>query len=79
MRHRFWAIVVGELAGTRLGIADTCEDLLDQQIQVIVSRVRNDGWKRPQREVEDDFRRLVRSMIDLAKARAYPDLHEDTY
>jgi hypothetical protein len=79
MRDRFWNIITGELAGTRLGVADLCEDLLDNQIEMIVSKVRADGWKRPQTEVEDDFRRLVRNMIDLAKRRGYGELHEDTY
>ncbi len=79
MRYRFWGIVVQELAPTGLGIADNCEDLLDSQIQFIVGKIRADGWKRPQKDVEDDFRRLIRSMIALAKERGYGELHEDTY
>ena len=79
MHQRFWAIVDAELKGTGLGISPSCRGTIDDQIRTIVDSVGTGGWQRPQPDVEADFRRLIREMIRLAKARNYQELHEDTF
>lgn len=79
MHERFWDIVHDELQRARLGMTQSCEGTIRDQIAQIVDAVGRDGWRRGQPAVEAEFRELVRAMVDDARAKGYAELHEDTF
>jgi hypothetical protein len=79
VKERFWVIVADEMRRGQLGMAQGCEDHISTMIDRIANAVNLQPNQRPIDDIEDDFRRFVRHMVQDAKQKGYSDLHEDTY